>query len=309
MNKTLKTVCSAALSYGTIFAPALHAETLNAQHSVVAVEPNLVELMQALVQAEQLAIDVQATQDVATSLTKDNLLLGISSRKWKDDEVAKFTHLRGYKPTELYFTADVIAIVANQDNPVKAITLAELRDVFGCDQQLNVTRWRDSQGTELGAMVPFAIDDQLIGHDTFAKWVSCDKAEFTTTNFVIDKSALITEIAAQPDAIGYSVYTDDLNDQNLLNVINDFGESYDVNKETILSGRYPLASVYYMYLDLPPNREHFNQQEEYFIGLTLSDEQKSILNQFGFISLPPEAIQRNKVRLRLAEPMIEGGYK
>ncbi len=36
---------------------------------------------------------------------------------------------------------------------------------------------------------------------------------------------------------------------------------------------------------------------------------KCMLNQYGFISLPPEAIQRNKVRLSLAEPAIEGGYK
>jgi phosphate transport system substrate-binding protein len=309
VTKTFNAFSVAALSCGMIVSPLLHAETLGAQHSKVAVEANLVPLIEALIQARKLDIDVLASEDIATSLTKDNLLLGISSRKWQDDEVAKFTHLRGYKPTELFFTADVIAIIANQDNPIQAVTLAQLKDVFGCNQQLNVTRWRDSQGTELGVMVPFAIDNQLIGHDTFAKWVTCDNAEFATTNFVIDKPALLSEISAQSDAIGYTVYTDDLNDQNLLNVINNFGESYDVNKETILSGRYPLASVYYMYLDLPPNREHFNQQEEYFISLTLSDAQKPTLNQFGFISLPPEAIQRNKVRLRLAEPMIEGGYK
>jgi phosphate transport system substrate-binding protein len=307
--KTFKVASVAVLSYGVMVSPSLVAETLNAQHSKVAVESNLVPLMKALIEARELDIDVLASDDIAASLTKDNLLLGISSRKWQDEEVAKFTHLRGYKPTELFFTADVIAIIANQDNPAKAVTLSELKDVFGCNQQLKVTRWRDSQGAEQGVMVPFAIDNQLIGHETFAKWVACDNAEFATTNFVIDKPAMLSEIAAESDAIGYSVYTDDLNDQKLLNVINNFGESYDVNKETILSGRYPLASVYYMYLDLPPNREHFNQQEEYFIGLTLSDEQKPTLNQFGFISLPPEAIQRNKVRLQLAEPMIEGGYK
>ncbi|GAL33536.1 hypothetical protein JCM19240_2232 [Vibrio maritimus] len=67
----------------------LSAETLDAQHSKVAVEPNLVPLMEALIQARKLDIDVQPSEDIATSLTKDNLLLGISSRKWQDDEVAK----------------------------------------------------------------------------------------------------------------------------------------------------------------------------------------------------------------------------
>ncbi len=36
---------------------------------------------------------------------------------------------------------------------------------------------------------------------------------------------------------------------------------------------------------------------------------KCMLNQYDFISLPLEAIQRNKVRLSLEEPAIEGGYK
>jgi phosphate transport system substrate-binding protein len=126
---------------------------------------------------------------------------------------------------------------------------------------------------------------------------------------VSDKPTFLNEISGEEGALGYTVYSDELKDTNILKVTNRFGESYDVNKETILSGRYPLASVYYMYLNLPPNREYFNEQEEFFIGLTLSEEQKPVLNRYGFISLPPEAIQRNRIRLKLDEPMIEGGYK
>ncbi|GAL18046.1 phosphate ABC transporter periplasmic phosphate-binding protein PstS [Vibrio maritimus] len=304
MNKPLIFMTAA-----TVFSLSVQANTPETQHSVVAVEPNLVPVMQALVDAKQLQIDVQQSTDIPNSLTNENILLGISSRKWQDEEVARFTHLRGYRPTELFFTADVIAIIANKDNEAKSVTLTELRSVFGCNEQPRVTRWRDSEGNELDPMVPFAIDNQLKGHEKFSSWVSCDNSEFAMTNFVVDKQALLSEVSGQKGAIAYSVYTDQLNGQNILKVTNKFGESYDVNKETILSGRYPLASVYYMYLDLPPNREYFNEQEEYFIGLTLSYDQKQTLNQFGFISLPPEAIQRNKVRLRLAEPMIEGGYK
>ncbi|WP_394251653.1 hypothetical protein [Vibrio profundi] len=43
-------------------------------------------------------------------------------------------------------------------------------------------------------------------------------------------------------------------------------------------------------------------------GVILAVHQ-DVFNQFGFISLPEEAIHRNKVRLSLAEPIIEGGYK
>jgi hypothetical protein len=49
--------------------------------------------------------------------------------------------------------------------------------------------------------------------------------------------------------------------------------------------------------------------DQFFVGLTLSDNSKAVLNQFGFISLPIEAIHRNRIRLRLEPPLIEGGYK
>ncbi|MCG9662670.1 PBP superfamily domain protein [Vibrio mediterranei] len=277
--------------------------------SIVAVEHNLVPLMQALVEAKQLDITVKGSADVPYSITNNKLAMGISSRKWKDREVAKFVQVHGYKPTELFFTADVIAIVANKSNQTQSISVAELKRVFGCHSQPDVVRWADGNGQSTIPMVPFAIDNQLVMHKEFSSWVTCKDDEYVATHFVSDKLTFLNEISGEEGALGYTVYSDELKDTNILKVTNRFGESYDVNKETILSGRYPLASVYYMYLNLPPNREYFNEQEEFFIGLTLSEEQKPVLNRYGFISLPPEAIQRNRIRLKLDEPMIEGGYK
>lgn len=51
----------------------------------------------------------------------------------------------------------------------------------------------------------------------------------------------------------------------------------------------------------------------YFVMLHIAECKlhgyQAVLNQYGFISFPTEAIQRNKVRLSLEEPAIEGGYK
>ncbi|EOF1292609.1 hypothetical protein SFX37_004797, partial [Salmonella enterica subsp. enterica serovar Kentucky] len=76
-----------------------------------------------------------------------------------------------------------------------------------------------------------------------------------------------------------------------------------------LSGRYPLASVYYLYLDLSPNHPQVTEAEKVVRDLALTNEHQATLNQYGFISLPEEAIHRNQVALGLATPIIEGGYK
>ncbi|MFA0087218.1 PstS family phosphate ABC transporter substrate-binding protein [Vibrio sp. 10N.261.51.F12] len=277
--------------------------------SVVAVEDNLIPLMKALIESKELNISVTSSGDVPYSITKNGLKMGISSRKWKDREVAQFVEKYGYKPTELYFTADVIAILANDNNQTSSISLAELKTIFGCNSSPEVVRWADKNGQRGEPMVPFAIDEQLVMHREFSTWVTCSEGAFTATHFVPDQQALLSELNGDVNALGYTVYTDNMTDNKVLNVINNLGETYDVNKETIFSGRYPLASVYYMYLNLPPNREYFNEQEEFFISLALSDEQQSVLNDYGFISLPIEAVHRNRIKLGLEKPMIEGGYR
>lgn len=50
----------------------------------------------------------------------------------------------GYRPTELMFTADVIAILANENNPATSITVAELIDVFGCSNDPKHPKWTPS---------------------------------------------------------------------------------------------------------------------------------------------------------------------
>lgn len=278
-------------------------------NSVVAVEPNLVPLMKALVEERQLDIRVIGSEDVPFSITNQRLKMGISSKKWQDREIAQFQQKFGYKPTELYFTADVIAILSNEKHSGQKITLAEVKKLFGCNPSPEVIRWKNDDGSSGDPLVPFAIDKQLVMHEEFSSWVACDESSYVSTQFVPDLKAFKNKLSSQGGAIGYVVYTDQFENSHPLKIIDDLGESYDVNKETILSGRYPLASVYYMYLNLPPNREYFNEQEEFFVGLTLSDNSKAVLNQFGFISLPKEAIHRNRIRLRLEQPIIEGGYK
>lgn len=90
------------MTAATAFSVSVHANTPDTQHSVVAVEPNLVPVMQALVDAKGLEIDVKQSMDIPSSLTNDNMLLGISSRKWQDNEIAKFTHLRDTSPQSCF---------------------------------------------------------------------------------------------------------------------------------------------------------------------------------------------------------------
>ncbi|KZX65643.1 phosphate ABC transporter substrate-binding protein [Vibrio sp. HI00D65] len=282
---------------------------------LVAIEPNMEALVEDLLKSQEIDLELLLSDSVPEQMIMQRSRVGITAKKWTDKEMARFDMRYGYRPTELLFTADVIAILANEDNPATSITVAELIDVFGCSNDPKHPKWSPTSDARNGEsldthMLPFAINHNLKGHTTFSSWVECGAdGEYAHTQFLSDLPHLINKIEDEEAAIGYTVYSDQISDVKWLSVVDNLGVNYDLNKETILSGRYPLATVYYMYLNIPAHRKGFTEQEKFFIGLTLSEDHQEVLNQYGFISLPPEAIQRNKVRLSLEEPAIEGGYK
>ncbi len=129
-------------------------------------------------------------------------------------------------------------------------------------------------------MLPFAIDHNLNGHTTFSSWVECGtEGEYAHTQFLADLPDLGNKIEDEEAAVVTRFYSDQISDVKWLSVVgNNLGVNYDLNKETILSGRYPLATVYYMYLNIPAHRKGFTEQEKFFVGLTLSEEHQGVLD-------------------------------
>ncbi|MFM2590115.1 PstS family phosphate ABC transporter substrate-binding protein [Vibrio sp. TBV020] len=291
-----------------LFSSQVFAES-EAQKELVGVDSHLVPLLKELVVDLEEPPEIQALNNIPGAMINREIRVGISSRKWTDFEVAQFELETGYRPTELYFTADVVAFLANVDNPNNALPIDVIRSVFGCQETLTPVRWAEWGSEDSPVLQPFAVDGGLKFHKKFTEWTTCKEGTYVSTQFVVDEKALISKLDGEKASVAYVTYVDRFDQYKLLSVTDDRGVTYDLNKETILSGRYPLSSVYYMYLDYPPHRDYLTDDEKKFIGLALDTSIKETLNDFGFISLPEEAIRRNKVRLGLEKPIVEGGYK
>ncbi|EID4420814.1 substrate-binding domain-containing protein [Vibrio vulnificus] len=279
------------------------------ESSRILVEQELMAVANDLIQSAELDITARKSSDVQGAMIDNQARLGISSRKWLDSEIALFEHKYGYRPTELFFTSDVISIVVNQENPIGAVTIDELELIFGCHEQPELMQWNKILGEEYQTIKPVAVENELTKHLNFAKLVECESPQSSLTQFYPERAQLIDAIADDKNLMGYTVYAELESGVRRLDIINRNGERFDLNKETILSGRYPLSNVYYLYLNLPPNRHYLTDAEKYFVGLTLGEEGQETIAEHGFISLPPEAIHRNRVRLSLDAPIVYGGYK
>nr|WP_255721332.1 MULTISPECIES: substrate-binding domain-containing protein [unclassified Photobacterium] len=296
---------------------ALFASSAYADSSkTIAVENELNTVVNELISTATLndQLLTEQSNDVQKVMIEDGVKIGISSRRWLDSEVAVFKDKYGYKPTELYFTSDAVAILVNDDNPIKSISINALADIFGCKSSLKPVQWQSvnpalANHSELTQIQAYSVNGDLSAHRNFTKMITCYDGQKTATKSLNNRNDLIDTIETKDNAIGYTVYQSQDKDIKRIDIIDKNGESFGLDHETILSGRYPLANVYYMYLNLGPTNSPLSSQQTAFVNYVMTPEAQQTLTENGFIGLPPAAIERNKVVLKQQQPEIQGGYK
>ncbi|WP_419239223.1 PstS family phosphate ABC transporter substrate-binding protein [Photobacterium leiognathi] len=295
-----------------LFAASAYADS----HKTIAVENELNTVVNELLSTATLnnQLLTEQSNDIQKVMIEDGVKIGISSRRWLDSEVAVFKNKYGYKPTELYFTSDAVAILVNEDNPIKSISINALADIFGCKSSLEPVQWQSvnpilANHSELTQVQAYSVNGDLSAHRNFTKMITCYDGQKTATKSLSNRDDLIDTIESKENAIGYTVYQSQDKDIKRIDIIDKNGESFGLDHETILSGRYPLANVYYMYLNLEPTNSSLSSQQTDFVNYVMTPEAQQTLVKNGFIGLPPAAIERNKVVLKQQQPEIQGGYK
>ncbi|KJF98857.1 PstS family phosphate ABC transporter substrate-binding protein [Photobacterium leiognathi] len=295
-----------------LFAASAYADS----HKTIAVENELNTVVNELLSTATLnnQLLTEQSNDIQKVMIEDGVKIGISSRRWLDSEVAVFKDKYGYKPTELYFTSDAVAILVNEDNPIKSISINALADIFGCKSSLEPVQWQSvnpilANHSELAQVQAYSVNGDLSAHRNFTKMITCYAGQKTATKSLSNRDDLIDTIESKENAIGYTVYQSQDKDIKRIDIIDKNGESFGLDHETILSGRYPLANVYYMYLNLEPTNSSLSSQQTDFVNYVMTPEAQQTLVKNGFIGLPPAAIERNKVVLKQQQPEIQGGYK
>lgn len=295
-----------------LFAASAYADS----HKTIAVENELNTVVNELLSTATLnnQLLTEQSNDIQKVMIEDGVKIGISSRRWLDSEVAVFKDKYGYKPTELYFTSDAVAILVNEDNPIKSISINALADIFGCKSSLEPVQWQSvnpifANHSELAQVQAYSVNGDLSAHRNFTKMITCYDGHKTATKSLSNRDDLIDTIESKENAIGYTVYQSQDKDIKRIDIIDKNGENFGLDHETILSGRYPLANVYYMYLNLEPTNSSLSSQQTDFVNYVMTPEAQQTLVKNGFIGLPPAAIERNKVVLKQQQPEIQGGYK
>lgn len=203
-----------------------------------------------------------------------------ASRAMKSKEV-KLAQSRGQEPVEHVVGFDALAVYVHKDNPMKSISIAQLKDIYGRGGK--VTNWSDLgikvPGCKAGKIVVVSRQNNSGTYAYFRKAVLGKKGKYRMGTLDMHGSKDVVDLVEKtPCAIGYSglAYATDHVQMECISKDNG-GTCVNPSVATASDDSYPIARPLLMYTNGKPAGE-IKQYMDY----VLSDIGQCILRNKGY---------------------------
>lgn len=213
------------------------------------------------------------------ALLNDTVDLANASRQIKNEEIEK-ARVSGLEPVEFVVARDAIAVVVHPDNPVNALSLEQLADIYSG----KISNWREVGGEDR-PIVRLSRETNSGTHVYFLEVVlrlgdSDNKTLFSQDTLLLPSSeGIIHEVRQNPNAIGYDGLGYVPHDLKVLAVSAKASDVYvSPSIETVNSGTYPIARDLYIYSAGQP--EAFVKA---YLDWIFSEEAQQIVSDLGFV--------------------------
>lgn len=251
-------------------------------------------------------IQIQAagSSTAPPALTEGTANLGPMSRAMKDNELQAFEEKFGYKPTAVPVAIDALAVFVHKDNPIKQLTMQQVDGIFSATKLCggsDISKWGDLGLTGEWADKPI----QLFGRNSvsgtygYFKEEGLCKGDFkANVNEQPGSASVVQSISSTVNAIGYSGIGYRTASVRAVPLVNKKGEVEEANETNALSGKYPLARFFYVYVNKAPNKP-LSPLEAEFVKLVLSQQGQQVVVKDGYIPLPAKVVEKTKQELGL----------
>lgn len=225
--------------------------------------------------------------------------LGPMSRKMKSEEEDAFEKKYGYKPTRIGVALDSLAVYVNKDNPVKSLSLPQVDAIFSKSRKggapNDISEWKQLTQDPSLATLPISIYGRNSASGTYAyfKEHALFKGDYKdTVKEQPGSAAVVSGITEDKAGIGYSGIGYRTSGVKALALsAKDGEEAYEADMANVISGKYPLSRMLYIYVAKEPNKPLAPLQKE-FLKFVLSQEGQQIVIKDGFLPLPAAAAEK-----------------
>jgi phosphate transport system substrate-binding protein len=219
------------------------------------------------------------------ALQNDTCDICDASREIKKDEVTKTKTVTGKDVKEFVVAYDALAVYTHPSNPIKEISVEELREIWA--EGGKTTSWDQINPRGKGSIVLFGRQNNSGTYDYFREHICGKNAEGKQREFrggisEMNGSAEVVEnVAKTPRGIGYSGMGYKIDKVNWLKVSNKKGEpGVEPGTDVARSGKYPIARKLYLYTAGEPGPE-----VKAYIDWILSPAGQKIVEKEGFVPL------------------------
>lgn len=239
-------------------------------------------------------IEGKGSSTAPPALIEGTAQLGPMSRKMKNQEIEAFEAKYGFKPTLIGVALDSLAVYVNKDNPVDKLDMAQVDAIFSKTRKggaaADVATWGQAGLKDSWANKPISLYGRNSASGTYGyfKEKALFKGDFKDTVKEQPGSAsVVLGVTEDLGGIGYSGIGYKTSGVKTIALSKKGGEAYDPSYENVLSGKYPLGRLLYIYVAKEPNKPMPKLVKE-FLKFVLSKEGQEIVVKDGYLPLTAE---------------------
>jgi len=257
------------------------------------------ESFRAIYPNVHIQIEGKGSSTAPPALISGTAQLGPMSRSMKSSEIDAFETKYGYKPLAIGVALDALAVYVNKDNPLESISFSQIDGVFSKTRKGgapgDIKTWGELGLTGDWAARPMSLYGRNSASGTYAyfKEHALFKGDFKDTVKEQPGSAsVVMGIAEDRLGIGYSGVGYVTSGVKSLAVSEKEGaEAYAPTYENVLSGKYPLGRLLYVYVAKKPG-EPLTPITEEFLRFVLSRAGQEIAVKDGYLPLPAAVVAK-----------------
>ncbi|MBI4827978.1 MAG: phosphate ABC transporter substrate-binding protein [Nitrospinae bacterium] len=240
----------------------------------------------------KIQIEGKGSTTAPPALIAGTAQLGPMSREMKGSEIDEFEKKFGYKPTVIRVAVDALAVYVNKDNPLKAMTMAQVDAAFSKTRnhgyKENVQSWTQlgMAGEWAGKPISLYGRNSASGTYGFFKEHALKKGDYKDEVKEQPGSASVVQgVTADRYAMGYSGIGYITAGVRAVPLANKEGEpAYEATPENAYSGKFPLSRFLYVYINKAPNKPVDPLTRE-FLKLVLSKSGQEVVIKDGYFPL------------------------
>lgn len=201
-----------------------------------------------------------------------------ASRKAKAAEIAKCVSVFGGKrPTEYKVALDGLSVYVNAENPVKELTLDQLKDIFSG----KVKNWKDVGGTDAPITV-YSRENSSGTYEFFKEHVLKGLDFAASAQTMPGTASILQAVAKDKNGIGYGGAAYGAGAKHLLIKKDETSPGVEPSEENVLNGTYPIWRHLYVYLNPAMDKGEIAA----YLKWIRSDEGQKIVKDVGYYPLP-----------------------